>query len=86
MRWALQAKAGKTYSLGLVFLKKKSPKHHTKQTKPKKKNPTLFGKLTNNNAGICHPRNRAICLRCLISPQRLNRMPFGALSNPSHFP
>lgn len=47
-------------------------------------NPTwkLLGKLPNSNAGICHPRNRAICLQCLISQQRLTSQ----CSNPTHSP
>lgn len=47
-------------------------------------NPTwkLLGKLPNSNAGICHPGNRAICLQCLISQQRLTSQ----CSNPTHSP
>lgn len=51
-------------------------------------NPTrkLLGKLPNSSAGICHPRNRAICLQCLISQQRLTSEPVSACSNPTHSP
>lgn len=51
-------------------------------------NPTWksLGKLPNSNAGICHPRNRAICLQCLISQQRLTSEPVSARSNPAHSP